>query len=369
MYIYFIHTLNQFTRTMPRITTDVFLGAITKLQVLLSPDIPFYVQLYFLSKDSHGDVDVFVDEEHREKIRFYYGSDPTFEACPNGDICRDRVTKNVGGDGVDVMVEFKYSQYPKESAFAGSYGGIFHILLLPCIRAMYGKIVSIKDGHVVFKEGNVVMPIMTLQQFLKQHNFDLHVSQDYAFHTINDFFEAWSKSTCFVPSVIVQEVVKQKKRDVRVLEMYNAFTTWLPSKGLSVEEPVLTPEQCQQKAEEAFPEACLRFQQALDAEKEAVKRIEAAKKVASVASIVTLCAIGSIDKTQYPRVASVSRFIQGTQNEKDMDCITRQKCITLHEQFKVMHGDGDIFSAITRTVGKEAWKEYVKGMWAVYNGA
>lgn len=352
---------------MPRITTDVFLGAITKLQVLLSPDIPFYVQLYFLSKDSHGDVDVFVDEEHREKIRFYYGLDPTFEACPNGDICRDRVTKNV--DGVDVLVEFKYSQYPKESAFAGSYGGIFHILFLPCIRAMYGNIVSIKDGHVVFKEGNVVMPIMTLQQFLKQHNFDLHVSQDYAFHTINDFFEAWSKSTCFVPGAIVHEVVKPKKRDVRVLEMYNAFTTWLQSVDKLLEEPVLTPEQCQQKAEEAFPEACLRFQRELDAEKKAMKMVDYAKKVASVTSIIALGAIGPIEKTQFSRVASVSRFIQGMQNEKDMDCITCQKCIALHEQFKAMHGGGNIFSSITRMVGTEAWKEYVKGMWAVYNGA
>jgi hypothetical protein len=352
---------------MPRFSADVFLVAITILQVLLSPDIPFYVQLYFLSKDSHGDVDVFVDEEHREKIRFYYGLDPTFEACPNGDICRDRVTKNVGDD--DVLVEFKYSQYPKESAFAGSYGGIFHILLLPCIRAMYGKIVSIKDGHVVFKEGNVVVPIMTLQQFLKQHNFDLHASQDYAFHTINDFFEAWSKSTCFVPSAIVHEVVKPKKRDDRVFGMYNAFTEWLSSVDKLLEESVLTPEQCQQKAEEAFPEACLRFQQALDAEREAVKRIDAAKKVASVASIVALGAIGPIDKTQFPRVASVSRFIQGTQNEKDMDCITCKKCIALHEQFKAMHGGGDIYTAITKTCGTEAWKEYMKGMWVVYNGA
>jgi len=351
---------------MTRITSKKFLNAIKKLR-----DIPFWIQSYFLSKIDHGDIDAYVDEKHREAIRSYYGSDPTFVECPDGDQHRDRVTI-VLEDGQEVLVEWKYSTHPEASAFAGSYGGIFHILLLPSIRGMYGQIVSINDGHVVFKQGNVVVPIMTLHEFLVYHNFNHSTSQDDAFSTINHFFDAWSKSTCFFPSAVIHTFQKTKKRDERVTKMYDAFTTWLISNGFSVEKllekPVLTPEQCQQKAEEAFPEACRRFQQAMDAEKEAVKSVEYAKKVASVFSIIALGAIGTIDKTQIPLIASVSRFLQGTQNGKDKECATWQECIALHEQFKTIHGDGDIFSAITNTVGKEAWVEYVKGMWAVYNG-
>jgi hypothetical protein len=99
-----------------------------------------------------------------------------------------------------------------------------------------------------------------------------------------------------------------------------------------------------------------------------VKRIEDAKKVASVSSIVALGALGAIDKAQFSIVASLSRFLQGTQNEKDKECSACQKCIALHEQFKTMHGGGNIFSAITNTVGTEVWKGYVKEMWDIYNG-
>jgi hypothetical protein len=373
MYIYFIPliiTNPVHQETMSRLSSAVFIGAVATLMVLLSPDIPFWIQLYFLSKMNHGDIDAYVDEKHRNAIRSHFGSDPTFVERPDGDKYRDRMIIVI--DGKEVVVEWKYSTHPEASAFAGSYGGIFHILLLPSIRGMYGQIVSINDGHVVFKQGNVVVPIMTLHQFLKQHNFDLHVSQDHAFPTINDFFNAWSKSTCFFPSAVIHTFQKTKKRDARVTEMYNAFTAWLTCNGFSVEklleEAVLTPEQCQHNAEKAFHEPCRRFQQAMDAEKEAVKRVEDAKKVASVASIIALGAIGPVDKAQFSIVASVSRFIQGTPNEKDKECATLQECIALHEQFKAMYGGGDIFSAITNTVGKGAWEEYVKGMWDVYNG-
>ena len=334
--------------------------------VLLSPDIPFYVQLYFLSKIDHGDVDAFIDEKHRARIRSHFGSDPTFVERPDG----DRVTITVGG--VIVLIEFKYSKYPNESAFAGSYGGLFHILLLHSLRGMYGQNMSIVDGNVVFKQGNVVVPIMTLHEFLVRHNFIHSTSQDHAFSTINALFDAWSKSKCFSPIAVVHTFQKTKKRDERAMGMYNAFTTWLNSNGFSVEklleEPMLTSEQCQQKAEEAFPEAWLHFQQAMDAEKEVMKRIEDAKKTASVSSIIALGALGSIEKFQIPLVASLSRFLQGTQNEGDKKRSTCQECIALHEQFKDMHGGGDIFSAITNTVGKEAWIEYVKEMWVLYNG-
>ena len=355
---------------MPRIVTNVFITAVATLMVLLSPEIQFWIQLYLESKIDHGDIDAYVDEEHCETIRSHFGSDPTFVEHPDGDLHRDRMTIVI--DGVDVLIEFKYSEHPEASAFAGSYGGIFHILLLPSIRGMYGQIVSINDGHVVFKQGNVVVPIMTLHEFLVYHNFDLHVSQDDVFPTINDFFNAWSKSTCFFSSAVVHTFQKTKKRDARVTEMYNAFTAWLPSTDLSVEklleEPVLTPEQCHINAEKAFPEACRRFQQALDAEKEAVKMVDDAKKVASVSSIVALGAIGAIDKAQFSIVASVSRFLQGTQNEKDKECSACQKCIALHEQFKTIHGGGDIYTAITKTSGTKTWVKYVKGMWDVYNG-
>lgn len=373
MYIYFlllIITNPVHQETMHRIVTDVFIRAVATLMVLLSPDIPFWIQLYLESKMDHGDIDAYVDEKHRDAIRSHFGSDPTFVECPDGDKYRDKMTIDI--DGVDVLIEFKYSTHPEASAFAGSYGGIFHILLLPSIHGMYGQIVSINDGHVVFKQGNVIVPIMTLHQFVKQHNFDLHVSQDHAFSTINEFFDAWSKSTCFLPSAVVHTIQKTKKRDERATCIYTAFTAWLISNGFSVEklleEALLTPEQCQQKAEEAFPEACRRFQQAMDAEKEAVKSVEDAKKVASVSSIISLGAIGPVDKAQFSIVASVSRFLQGTQNGKDKECANCEKCIALHEQFKAMYGGGDIFSAITNTIGKGAWKEYVKGMWDVYNG-
>jgi hypothetical protein len=373
MYIYFIPliiTNPVHQETMPRIVTAVFIKAVATLQALLSPDIPFWIQLYLESKMDHGDIDVFVDEKHRDAIRSHFGSDPTFVECPDGDKYRDKMTIDI--DGKEVVVEWKYSTHPEASAFAGSYGGIFHIILLPSIRGMYGQIVSINDGHVVFKQGNVVVPIMTLHQFLKQHNFDLHVSQDHAFPTINDFFNAWSVSTCFCSSAVVHTFQKTKKRDERATGIYTAFIAWLISNGFSVEklleEALLTPEQCQQKAEETFPEACLRFQQALDAEKEAVKSVEYAKKVASPSSIIALGAIGPVDKAQFSIVASVSRFIQGTPNLGDRERATWQECIALHEQFKAMYGGGNIFSAITNTVGKETWVEYVKGMWDVYNG-
>jgi hypothetical protein len=198
------------------------------------------------------------------------------------------------------------------------------------------------------------------------------VSQDHAFPTINALFDAWSKSTCFFPSAVVQTIQKTKKRDPRVTEMYNAFTAWLPSTDLSVEklleEPVLTPEQCQQKAKETFPEACLRFQQAMDAEKEAMKMVDDAKKVASVSSIIALGAIGPVDMAPFSIVASVSRFIQGMPNLGDKKCANCEKCIALHDMFKAMHGDGNIYSAITKTHGTEIWVKFVKEMWDVYNG-
>jgi hypothetical protein len=347
---------------MPRILTDDLLVVLFTLTALLSPDITFYVQLYFLSKDSHGDLDAYVHDDHRDALRSYFGSEPMYMQCPNGDMCRDRMTI----DGVPV--EWKFSKHPKESAFAGSYGGFFYILLLPSIRGMYGQDSSIVDGHVVFTEGKVVVQIMTLHQFLTHHNFILSTSQAEAFPTIEALFDAWSKSTCFVPSAILHSFQKLKKRDERVLGMYNAFTAWLPSKGLIVEEllekPVVTTEQCQHNAEKAFPEAWLSLQQALDAEKEAMKRIEAAKKAASVTSIV---ALGAIEKPQIPLVASLSRFMQGTQNEKDKKCSRCQECIALHEQFKAVYGGGDIYTAITKTCGTGVWVEYVKGMWAIFN--
>jgi hypothetical protein len=269
-------------------------------------------------------------------------------------------------------MDFIYSCNPEESAFAGSYGGLFHILLLPSLRGMYGQNVSIVDGSVVFTEGTVVVPIMTLHEFLAHRNFILSTSQDHAFPTIDALFDAWSKSTCFSPSAVVHTFQKTKKRDPRVTEMYNAFTAWLNSNGFSVEklldEPVLTPEQCQQKAEEAFPEALGRLQRELNAEKEAMKRIELAKKMASVSSIVPIIAHGATDKTQMPLFATVSRFLQGMPNVGDRGCTTYQKCIALHDQFKAMYGNGDIYTASANTVGTETWTKYVKEMWALYNG-
>ena len=350
---------------MPRILTNDLLFVLFTLTALLSPDITFYVQLYFLSKDSHGDLDAYVHDDHRDALRSYFGSEPMYMQCPNGDICRDRMTF----DGV--QVEWKYSKHPKESAFAGSYGGFFYILFLPSIRGMYGQNVSIVDGHVVFTEGKVVVQIMTLHQFLVHHNFILSTSQDEALHTINDFFDAWRVSTCFFPSAVVHAFQKTKKRDERAMGMYNAFTAWLPSKCLSVEEllekPVVTTEQCQYNAEKAFPEAWLNLQQALDAEKEAMKRVEAAKKAASVTSIIARGAIGVIENSQFSLVASLSRFMLGTQNENDRKCSRCRECIALHEQYKTMHGGGDIYNAITNTVDKGVWEEYVKGMWAIFN--
>jgi hypothetical protein len=370
-YIFIINAYNPvYQETMPRFSPEVCSTAIVTLMVLFSPDIPFWIQLYLESKNSHGDIDAYVDKKHRDAIRSHFGSDPTFVEHPAGDKHRDRVTITV--DGVDVLIEFKYSEHPEASAFAGSYGGFFHILLLHSLRGVYGQHVSIVDGYVVFTEGKVVVQIMTLHEFLVRHNFIHSTSQDHAFLDIDALFDAWSKSTCFYPSYVIHAFQKTKKRDERTMGMYNAFTAWLSSNGFNVEElleePAVSKEQCQNNAEKAFSEAWLRFQQALDAEKEAVKRIEDAKKTASVSSIIALGAIGSIEKTQIPLVASLSRFLQGTQNEGDKKHSTCQKCIALHEKFKAMHGGGDIFSAITNTVGKGAWVEYVKRMWDVYNG-
>jgi hypothetical protein len=354
---------------MPRFSEEIFITTLTMTTALLSPEIAFWVQLYFLSKDSHGDVDIFVHKMHRDAIRSHFESGPTFKRCPDGDQHRDRMTIDIVGK--EVVVEWKYSTHPEASAFAGSYGGIFHILLLPSIRGMYGQHVSINDGHVVFKQGNVVVPIMTLHQFLKQHNFDLHVSQDHAFPTINDFFNAWSVSTCFCSSAVVHTFQKTKKRDERVLGMYDAFTAWLTSNGFSVEKllekPVLTPEQCQQKAEETFPEACLRFQQALDAEKEAIERTKDIKKVISAKSILLIIAPGDTDQSRMPIFASVSNFLKGTPNENDIAHVNYVKCNALHNQFKAIHGGGDIYTAIMKTLNTEQFLQYVKDMWIVYN--
>ena len=356
---------------MPRISTGVFLVAVATLHALLSPDIPFWVQLYFLNKDSHGDVDAYLHENDRKRLCSHFGSDSTFVSCPDGDKHRDQLTIVLESDQ-KVVVEWKYSQHPEASAFAGSYGGFFYIILLPSIRGIYGQNVSIIDGRVVFTQGTVVVPIMTLEQFLVHHNFILSTFQEHAFLNFDALFDAWSKSTCFFPSAIVSAFQKSKKRDERVTEMYKAFTAWLSSKDLSVEklldEPVLTPEQYQQKAEEAFPEACQCFQQALDAEKEAMKRIESAKKMASVSSIIALITPGATDKTQMPLFASVSRFLQGTQNVGDRTCANCEKCIALHDQFKAMYGGGDIYTAFANTISTDAWPNYVKEMWALYNG-
>ena len=366
MYIYFIPLIitnsynSDHQETMPRFSQEVFLKGMVTLQLLLSPDIPFWVQLYFLCKMDHGDIDAYVDKKHRDTISSHVGSDP------GGDQHRDRVTITV--DGVDVPVEFKYSMHPKASAFAGSYGGFFHILLLHSLRGMYGQNISVVDGYVVFTEGKVSVPIMTLHEFLLHHKFILSTSQEHAFLNIDVLFDAWSKSTCFYPSYVIHAFQKSKKRDERAMGMYNAFTTWLSSNGLSVEkllkEPVLKPEQCQQEADEAFPEACQRFQQALDAEKDAVKRVNDAINATSPTSIIALGVIDSIDMFL---IASVSRFLKGSPNKKDKECPSCQKCIALHEKFKGVYGGGDIYIAITKTVGTEVWKEYVKEMWAIFN--
>lgn len=351
---------------MLRITTANFNKGVTILATLLTPDTPFRVPLYFLSKKDHGDVDAFVDEKHRARIRSHFGSNPTFVACPSGDNHRNQVTIVV--DGRPVQIDFIYSCNPEESAFACSYGGFFHILLLPSLRGMYGQNMSIVDGRVVFTEGKVSVPVMTLHEFLVHCNFILSTSQDHAFPTIDALFVAWSKSKCFSPIAVIHAFQKTKKRDERAMGMYNAFTTWLSSNGFNVEElkkePMLTSEQCQQKAEEAFPEAWLHFQQAMDAEKEVMKRIEDAKNATYPTSIIDLGVINSTDKTL---IATVSRILRCEQNKKDKECPSCQKCIVLHEKFKAMHGGGDIFSAITKTVGTEVWKRHVKKMWDVYN--
>jgi hypothetical protein len=355
---------------MPRFSPEVFLKGVVTLMVLFSPQIPFWVQLYFLCKIDHGDIDVFVDEEHRDEIRSHVGSNPTFKRCPDGDQHRDRMTIDI--DGVDVLIEFKYSKYSEASAFAGSYGGFFHILLLHSLRGMYGQNMSIVDGHVVFTEGKVVVQIMTLHEFLVRHNFNHSTSQDHAFLNIDALFDAWSKSTCFNPSYVIHAFQKTKKRDERAMGMYTAFTAWLSSNGFNVEElkkdPMLTSEQCQQKAEEAFPEACRRFQQALYAEKEAVKRIEDAKNATYVSSIIALGAIDAIGSFDKSFIAPVSRILRWEQTKKDKECPSCQKCIALHEQFKAMHGGGDIYTAITTTVGTEVWIRHVKEMWDIYIG-
>lgn len=121
---------------MPRISPYIFYVTILTLTTLFSPIIPFYVQLYFLSKDSHSDVDMFVHEKYRKDIHAYFLENQTFE----------------------------------------------------------------------------VNPIMTLQQFLTHHNFNLYTTQEQAFYTI----DAWSKSTCFVPSAVVHSFQKSKKRDDRL---------------------------------------------------------------------------------------------------------------------------------------------------------
>ncbi len=344
------------------------------LGVLFSLEILFWVQLYLRNKKDHGDVDIFVHEMHRDAIRAHFARNLTFDRCPDGDKNRNKVVVTIHdyeGSDVNVTVEFKYSQHPEESAFAGSYGGIFHILVLHSIRAMYGKNMSIVDGHVVLKEGKVVVPIMTLQDFLKQHNFELHATQDHAFNSINDFFEAWSKSTCFVPSAIVHEFERSKTRDERVLGMYSAFTAWLTSNGLSkeklLEEPLLTQEQCQQNAEKTFPKACRRLQQALDAEKEAIERTKDIKKVISAKSILPIIAPGDTDQSRMPIFASVSNFLKGTPNEKDIDPVNYVKCNALHNQFKAIHGGGDIYTAIMKTRDTEQFLQYVRDMWTVYN--
>jgi hypothetical protein len=318
-------------------------------------------------------VDIHVHAQYRDDIFKHFSKNGTFSICPHGDKGSNTVVVRISdfGDGDDggynVTIEFKYYNHPKEAAFANAYGGIFYILVLPCIRAIYGKNISIKDGYVVIDEGGVIVPIMPLEQFLLQHNFEPCTTQEGAFQTFNHFLEEWSKSTCFIPSAIVQNFESSKNKDERALRMYNAFREWLSSKGLSIEEllkeTLLSPEQCQQKAEEAFPEACRHLQQALDAE----KMVRDAQKIASPKLIVGIIKCSPSDKTMHLQLSSFSRFLQGTNTEKDTTCTTYKECIALHDQFKAMYGGGDIFLAITKTCGKKEWEEYVKGMWTVYN--
>lgn len=348
---------------MPRITTDAFLVAVTTLMVLLLPDISFWIQLYLGNKDSHGDIDAYLDEKHRNRLRTYFCSNSTFVACPDGDKHRDRVTIGISG-GVDVQVEFKYSKYPEASSFAGSYGGFFYILLLPSIRGIYGQNVSIIDGHIVFTEGKIVVPIMTLHEFLLLHNFIHSTSQEQAFPTIQAIFDAWSISTCFFPSAVDCAFQKSKKRDARVTEMYNAFTTWLTSKGIGGEKQILTQEQCQNNAMITFPTAWEHYQQAVLQSKEILKKSEYAKSQASITNIGIILSLNTNNTCVIKLLATTSRFLQGIPNEGDKKHTKCQECIALYEQFKDTYEDFTI--AFTHSTEKK-WSEYVRGMWQILN--
>jgi hypothetical protein len=391
-----------------RVSTAQFIGCLAQLLAILNANgIIAYVQPYFRSKDTHKDIDLFVDGKDREKIRELFKNELySFEQNSNGNANIDSMMFE------GMPIEFKYSLDPENASYGAGYGGLFYLIVLPMIRAIYGKGFSISQGGCVTYDsvihtndgggGSVTTKIAPLIEFLPM--FAEYMTQINALHSITDFFDVLATCPCYNPSAIVNnkeyklwELLKAKHEKKvaeweaqcsggtypgatdRFIGIFQSFLSWLETSGVSVESietlkasdtpvgPV-----CDDYVKEHYPDAFLRHQQSIAAKITANKVEQDALQKTSVKNIAPLLGMVDGDTSKLPSVSLLSKLLRGTEssNDKANQSDVVALCAPKRDEFIDARGDAKsdqkerINHAIT-TVPAEEWTKYVHEMWEI----
>jgi hypothetical protein len=388
-----------------RFPTAQFIGCLAQLLAILNANgIIAYVQPYFRSKDTHKDIDLFVDGKDREKIRELFKNELySFEQNSNGNANIDSMIFE------GMPIEFKYSSDPENASFGAAYGGLFYLIALLMIRATYGKEFSIsQEGWVTYETlipgsdggGSVTTKIAPLIEFLPM--FAEYMTQINALHSITDFFDVLATCPCYNPSAIVNnkeyklwELLKAKHEKKvaeweaqcsggtypgatdRFIGIFQSFLSWLETSGVSVEtiETLKASDAPvgpvgDDYVKEHYLDAFLRHQQSIAAKITANKVEQDALQKTSVKNIAPLLDVG--DKSKLPLVSLLSKLLLCTvsPNEAEKQSVVVASCVPKRDAFIDAHGDAKpdqkerINHAIT-TAPAEEWTKYVREMWKI----
>ena len=385
-----------------RVSTAKFNECLARLFAILKANgIVARVQPYFTTKDTHRDIDLFVDGEDRDKIReLFKDAIYSFEQNSNGNANIDSMMFE------GMPIEFKYSSDPENASFGAAYGGLFYLIALLMIRATYGKDFSIsQEGWVTYDSvihvgdggGSVTTKIAPLIEFLPM--FERYMTQINALHSITDFFDVLATCPCYNPSAIVNKkefklwellIAKHEKKVAdweaqgassvypgakdRFIEIYQSFLSWLEMRGASIESMKVsdapTCPACDDYVKEHYPDAFLRHQQSIAAKITANKVEQDAVQKTSVKTIAVLLDV--VDKSKIPPLSLLSKILlcNVSLNDTERQSAVVVSCVPIRDAFIEAHGDTipyqkeRINHAIT-TAPQEAWTKYVHEMWKI----
>jgi hypothetical protein len=387
-----------------RFPTAKFIECLTLLLAFLGDNsIIARVQPWFNTKDTHKDIDLFVDGKDREKIReLFTDAKYSFEQNSNGNANIDSMMFE------GMPIELKYSLDSENASYGAGYGGLFYLIVLPMIRAIYGKGFSIsQEGWVTYETmiptndggGSVTTKIAPLIEFLPM--FAKYMIQETALHSITEFFDVLATCPCYNPSAIVNnkefklwELLKAKHAKKvaeweaqcsggtypgatdRFIEIFQSFLLWLEMSSVSVETlkvsdaPVVPVGDDYVK--EHYPGAFLDHRQSIAAKITASTIQKKAEQKTKVATIAALLGMVDSDRSKLPLVSLLSKLFQGTESSNDIanqsDVVAL--CVLKRDEFIDARGDAKpdqkerINHAIT-TAPPEAWTKYVREMWEI----